>query len=155
MVLHVRTHAKSLVLPAVALIAAGGLTGVGAALIPYAYRPGGQVAVALLGLTLSVWWAGLPYLRWWTSTYTVTNNRLITRQGILQTSGRDLPLARVNDVAYERSLGDRLLGCGTLRVLTASEAGVVSLPDVPDVEHVHAVLTELVRGRMPAPVAPW
>ena len=141
-VLHTRTHAKALVWPAgvFVLVAAG--VGAGAALVPGQYRPGGQVAVALLGLMLAVWWCVLPYLRWRTTTYTLTNRRLITRSGILDKVSMDLPLARVNDVASERSLLDRVFGCGTLRVQTAGE-GAVSLVDVPEVEQVHQAVTEL------------
>ena len=145
-VAHVRTHAKVLVLPALGLIAAGAVVGVGTALIPYAYRPVGQLAVAVVGLALATWWAVIPFLRWWTSTYTLTTRRLITRHGILNKSGTVLPLARINDVSYERSLSDRMLGCGTLQIQTAADAGPVVLPDVPDVEQVHLLLTELVHG---------
>jgi uncharacterized membrane protein YdbT with pleckstrin-like domain len=145
-VLHLRTHAKALVLPAAGLVLAGGLTGIGAALIPQAYRPWGQAAVAVVGLTLALWWAIVPYLRWWTSTYTVTNHRLITREGILHRTGRDLPLGRVSDVSYDRSLSDRVLGCGTLVIATAADGGRVVLPDVPDVEDVHVTMTELLYG---------
>ena len=55
---------KALFWPALGLIAAGGLIGVGTALIPPSFRPVGQIAVALLGLALAMWWAVIPYLRW-------------------------------------------------------------------------------------------
>lgn len=145
-VLHMRTHAKALILPAAGLVGAGALTGVGVALIPSAYRPYGQVAVAVVGLALAVWWAVIPFLRWSTSTYTVTNRRLITRHGIVSKAGRDLPLMRINDVSYSRSLTDRMLGCGTLNISTAADGDGIVLPDVPDVEEVHVTMTELLFG---------
>jgi membrane protein YdbS with pleckstrin-like domain len=49
-------------------------------------------------------------------------------------------------VASERSLLDRVFGCGTLNVQTAGEAGTVSLVDVPEVEQVHQTMTELLFG---------
>lgn len=146
LVMHMRTHAKSLFWPAVGLIAAGGLIGVGTALIPSSFRPGGQIAVALLGLALALWWAIIPYLRWRTSTYTLTNRRLITRHGILNRTGKDFPLVRVNDVSYEQSVSDRMLGCGTLVISSAAESGPIVLPDVPDVEEVHVTMSELLFG---------
>ena len=45
----------------------------------------------------------IPFLRWRTSTYTVTNRRIITRKGILNKTGHDLPLRSINNVTYERS----------------------------------------------------
>ena len=141
-VLRMRTHGKAMILPAVGFIVVGALLGVGTALVPSDFRPVGQYLVVLLVLLLALWWSIVPFLRWRSRTYTITNHRLITREGILSTTGKNLPLTRINDVSYERSLMDRLLGCGTLHIQTAAE-GVVVLDDVPDVEHVHLALTEL------------
>jgi uncharacterized membrane protein YdbT with pleckstrin-like domain len=142
-VLHTRTHAKAMILPAVALVGVGAGVGAGAALIPSEWRPAGQVGIALVGLLLAVWWTVIPFLRWRSTTYTLTNRRLVTRRGIVSKTSLDLPLSRVHDVASERSLTDRLLGCGTLTVQTASDAGVIALVDVPEVEHVHQTMTAL------------
>lgn len=145
-VISTRTHGKALVWPAFALVVVGAGVGVGAALIPDDFRPAGQLAIALLGLVLVVWWSLLPFLRWRTTTYTITNRRLITRSGILTIIGKDLPLNRINEVSSDRSLVDRMFGCGTLNVATASEAGVVVLRDVPEVEQVHQEMSELLFG---------
>ena len=142
-VLHTRTHGKVLVGPAVVFVLLAAGVGAGAALVPSGARPVGQLAIAALGVVLAVWWCVLPFLRWRTRTYTLTNRRLITRSGILTKVSLDLPLARVDDIASERSLLDRLFGCGTLEVQTASEAGTISLVDVPEVEQVHQTMTEL------------
>ena len=142
-VIHTRTHAKALILPALLLILIGGAVGVGLALMPAEARPTGSLAVVAVGLVLVLWWVVVPYLRWWTTTYTVTNRRLMTRSGILNKTGTDLPLNRVNEVAIERSLLDRMLGCGTLHISTAAEDGMVVLADVPDAEQVHTTLSEL------------
>ena len=144
-VLHLRTHPKALVLPALcgilliaAVVAAFTLT------IPR-LRPwldwGTLVVAGVLFIVLTL----VPFLRWLTSTYTLTDRRVITRHGIVTTTGHDLPLSRINNVTYERSLLDRLLGCGTLQFTTAAEAPV-TLPDVPDVERVHVIMTELLFG---------
>jgi membrane protein YdbS with pleckstrin-like domain len=145
-VIHTRTHAKALILPALALILIGGAVGVGLALMPVEARPAGSLAVVAVGLVLVLWWVVVPYLRWWTTTYSVTNRRLMTRSGILNKTGTDLPLNRVNEVAIERSLLDRMLGCGTLNISTAAEDGMVILADVPDAEHVHTEISELLFG---------
>lgn len=145
-VLTTRTHAKALALPVLGLVLVGAAVGAGAALIPDEARPVGQLAVAAVGVLLALWWTVLPFLRWLTTTYTVTDRRIVTRRGILTKVSTDLPLARVNDVSSERSLTDRLFGCGTLWVHTASDTGGTALVDVPGVEHVHGVVTELLFG---------
>ena len=145
-VVHLRTHAKALVLPALGLVVAAGVTGAGAALVPRDYRPVGQLVVAGAGAGLVLWWAVLPFLRWLTTTYTVTTRRLILRQGIVNKTGRDLPLIRVSAVSCQRNLPDRLLGCGTLRITTSAEAAAIELRDVPDVQEVQLAMAELLFG---------
>ncbi len=56
---------------------------------------------------------------------------------------------RINDVLYERSLVDRMLGCGTLFIQTAAEGGTIKLDDVPHVERLHLEMTELLFGSTP------
>jgi uncharacterized membrane protein YdbT with pleckstrin-like domain len=138
-VLHTRTHVKAMILPALAFVLIAAAVGVGAALIPREARPLGQLAIGVLGVVL-------PFLRWLTTTYTITNRRLITRSGILNKVGKELPLNRINEVSYERSLTDRMLGCGSLIVQTAAEDGTIVLHDVPDVEHVNLEMTQLLFG---------
>jgi len=145
-VIHTRTHAKALVGPALVLIVLGAAVGAGVALVPTEFRPIGQVAVAVLGTLPLIWWVVLPFLRWRTTTYTVTNRRLITRRGVLNKVSLDVPLDRIHEVSQERSLSDRMFGCGTLQIQTAAEDGLVVLADVPEVEHVHAEMTGLLFG---------
>ena len=101
----------------------------------------GWIAFAVVVVLFGVW----PALAWWNRSYTLTTERLATRSGVLRRTGRDIPLRRVNDVAFDQGLLDRLVGCGTLRVSAASEQGTAVLTDIP---HVHAValrMNELVR----------
>jgi uncharacterized membrane protein YdbT with pleckstrin-like domain len=145
-VIHTRTHVKAMLLPALAFVLIAAAVGVGAALIPHEARPYGQLAIAVLGVVLAIWLVLLPFLRWRTTTYTITNRRLITRSGILTKVGKDLPLNRINEVSYERNLTDRMLGCGSLIVQTAAEDGTIVLHDVPEVEHVNLEMTQLLFG---------
>jgi uncharacterized membrane protein YdbT with pleckstrin-like domain len=101
----------------------------------------GWVAFAVVVLLLGAW----PALEWWNRTYTLTNERLATRTGVLRRSGRDIPLSRVNDVAFEQGIVDRLFGAGTLKVSAASEEGTVVLVDIPRIHQVSLQMNELVR----------
>ena len=141
-VLHVRTHGKALFWPAVILLLTAVAAGIGLALVPPTWQPWSRWVIVAAALLLVVVWVVVPFLRWLTTTYTITDRRIITRRGIVNKSGHDIPLTRINNVAYERSLLDRMLGCGTLVLTTAAEEPV-SLHDIPDVEHVHVVMTEL------------
>jgi len=153
-VIHTRTHVKAMILPALAFVLIAAAVGVGAALIPREARPIGQLAIGVLGTVLAIWLVVLPFLRWRTTTYTITNRRLMTRSGILNKVGKELPLNRINEVTYERSLMDRMLGCGSLIVQTAAEDGTLVLHDVPDVEHVNLQMSQLLFGPQHDPNPP-
>jgi uncharacterized membrane protein YdbT with pleckstrin-like domain len=101
----------------------------------------GWVAFAGVVLVFGVW----PAITWWNRTYTLTNERLVTRKGAIRRSGRDIPLARVNDVAFEQGILDRLVRAGTLRVSAASEDGTVVLRDIPRIHEVSLQMNQLVR----------
>jgi uncharacterized membrane protein YdbT with pleckstrin-like domain len=147
-VLHLRTHGKVLVGPALVLLVVAVLLGMAIALTPPDWQWWALWVEFGAALSALVFWALLPFLRWMTTTYTLTNRRIITRRGIITKSGHDLPLGRVNDVSYEKGLIDRFFGCGTLVLTTAAEAPV-RLDDIPDVERVHVLMTELLFGEHP------
>lgn len=145
-VLHLRTHAKALVLPAIALVLIAVVSGFAFALLPSTWQPVANWVVLALVVIAVAMWVVYPFLHWLTSTYTFTNRRIITRRGIITQSGHDLPLTRIVNVAYSRGVLDRMLGCGTL-VLTTAADEPVSLDDIPDVERVHVMMTELLFGK--------
>jgi len=97
----------------------------------------------IIALVVVVWLVVRPFLTWMTTEYTVTDRRLITRTGILNRRGHDIPISRISDVAYEHGLVDRMLGCGTLVISDASEQGRVRLPDIPHVEQVQLKISDL------------
>lgn len=145
-VIHIHTHGKALIWPVVALVLLGAALGGGIALLPPSTEPWGIWAAVGLFVVLVIWLVLLPFLRWITTTYTVTDRRIITRRGILNKTGHDLPLRRINNVNYERSLTDRILGCGTLVLETAAGQPLV-LHDLPGVEKVHVTINNLLFHR--------
>lgn len=140
-VLSVRSHGKALIGPVALFFLV--VAGVIAALM---LNPNNTVvasAAALVAVPVLILLSLIPFLRWLSSTYTVTNRRLITRHGIITRTGRDIPLFRINDVAYEKQLLDRILGCGTLIISDATEKAGVVLPDIPNVEQVQLQISDL------------
>ena len=130
--LDVRPHPKALVLPVLALLLVAGAGGFAAA------RAGGQadgplrLAVAVAALLLLLRLSLLPYLRWRGTRLVLTDERLSLTDGVLRRSGRDVPLARVDEVLVARSLRQRLQGCGDLQV-TAGDAAPLVVRDLRDV----------------------
>lgn len=143
-IFHTRTHVKALALPSLFLIVISGASGYLASLPDSDNENKSKIylAIAVVAALLALWFFVRPLLTWLTATYTVTNRRLTTHQGVITRTGHDIQLSRISDVSYEKGLLDRLLGCGTLVISDASDLGV-RLPDVPQVADKQRVLSDL------------
>ena len=139
-VVDTRTHPKALLLPILALVV---LLAIGVFVQQVVDKTIVTEVVWVIVLIGVIWFVARPVLIWLTATYTITTRRLITRHGVITRRGHDIPLTRVSDVAYEKDLVDRLLGCGTLVISDASTHGQVALPDIPRVEDVQRKLNDL------------
>ena len=133
-----------LILPFLILLVVAGATGFLMKVVGDAAGGNLKWVVLALGLVLVVAGSVLPWLRWITWTYTLTNKRIVEQKGILTRSGRVIPLSRVNDVAFEKNLNDRILGCGTLVIHDASEQSGLRLNDIPGIEAFHRTVSNLV-----------
>ena len=144
-VLVLHPHWKVLVGPAIlgVLVIAAAITV--ALVIPSGSHAGTErLVVLVVAVVLLLIVVVRPVLRWKTTTYELTTGRLRVREGIVARRGRDIPLARISDVSFSRSLLDRLVGAGRLVVESPGEHGQIVLTDIPQVERVQAILFELV-----------
>ena len=145
LVLRLHPHWKTLIRPV--LVAA---VVVAVALVAVVVIPSGSAAaaerlvVAAVAILVLMLWLMVPVLRWRTTTYELTTRRLRMRDGIVTRNGRDIPLARINDISFTKSLLDRLFGSGRLVVESAGEHGQILLNDIPRVEFTQATLFRLV-----------
>lgn len=90
---------------------------------------GAWIGVALLVIAALV---ALPaILRWVTEIYLVTDRRVIRVAGVLNKQALDSGLAKINDVRLTQTVPGRLLGYGTLEIITASESGINRLEYLP------------------------
>lgn len=137
---HKHPHAKMLFFPVVigVVLLAGGIWL--ALIVTGLDQPWDLVALAALGLVGLVVLVRLvlaPITRWRTTHFVVTTERLISRAGLIKRTGVDIPMNRINSVRFEHSLLDRVFGCGTLFVESASEQAL-EFHDIPSVEKVHS-----------------
>ena len=137
-----RTHVKVLFIPFVILLVLAGSEG-------SCNQVGDSAAASLRWIVVAGARADpvgtvLPFLKWFAWTYTLTNKRIVEQKGLLTRTGRVIPLSRINDVAFEKNLNDRILGCGTLIIHDASEQAGLELKDIPHIEAFHRTVTNLV-----------
>src|SRR4051812_696415 len=79
-------------------------------------------------------------IRWLTSNFAVTSERVIHRQGWIAKRSMEIPLEAINDVRFEQGIFDRVVGAGTLLISSASEFGTESFNDIRHPEEVQKTI---------------
>jgi uncharacterized membrane protein YdbT with pleckstrin-like domain len=139
-VVHKHPHWKMLLLPVLVFLIIVGLGSYAAALVAgQSWQLYGWIGFAVLGGIGVLWLTVVPLLRWRTTHFVLTTRRVLVREGILSRSGIDIPINRINTVQFRHSFIDRLLGCGTLIIESASDEPL-EFDDIPQVERVHSLL---------------
>ena len=79
-------------------------------------------------------------IRWLTSNFAVTSERVIHRAGWIAKRSMEIPLEAINDVRFEQGIFDRIVGAGTLLISSASEFGTNSFDDIRHPEEVQKTI---------------
>ena len=72
----------------------------------------------------------ITYAKWHTTNFVVTDERVISRSGVVAKKGIEIPLDRVNTVFFHQSFFERLIGAGDLGIESAGEGGRENFHDV-------------------------
>jgi uncharacterized membrane protein YdbT with pleckstrin-like domain len=88
------------------------------------------------------------FVRWWTDKHVITNERLIHRSGLISKKGTEIPLEVINDVTFQQSAFERIVGSGDLLIESAGTHGQSSYSDIPHPEHVQKQIYEAREARM-------
>lgn len=150
-VLRLHPHWKKLVGAILAFVVIVGLAAFGIAVSPW---PVLQYILLGIAALLIILYPLRRLVTWAATHYVFTTHRILLRHGVLSRSGRDIPLDRINDVSFQHTILERMLGCGTLTVESAGEHGQIVLNDVPRVERTQSTLYQLVEqdsGRQQGP----
>lgn len=81
-----------------------------------------------------------PFIDWWFTAYVLTNERLITRAGVIARAGIEIPLENINNVLFSQNVIERLLKSGDLLIESAGESGQSRFADIPDPEGFQSLL---------------
>ncbi|MBV8454618.1 MAG: PH domain-containing protein [Deltaproteobacteria bacterium] len=96
----------------------------------------GLIAAAILIITMAA------LHRRFTS-WSLTSDRLIERQGLLASRRREMELADVRSIEVSRSISQRLFGIGNVMIASAASADfMIKLQDVPGPERVAEMLRQ-------------
>jgi uncharacterized membrane protein YdbT with pleckstrin-like domain len=142
LILDLRPHWIALVGPTIVtvLVVAGYLLAVG-----YAPDEGaGRSVVIWGGLVLAVviliWYPVGRFIAWATSNFVLTSDRVIHREGFIAKRSMEIPLEKINDVRFQQSVFERLIGAGDLILESAGEFGRNVFSDIRNPEHVQKTI---------------
>jgi uncharacterized membrane protein YdbT with pleckstrin-like domain len=146
---HLHPHWITLVPAVLTFLVICGLTGLAIAFLPdgrshHSAHQNLLIAVLVVALLLLLWRTLAPIIRWRSTHYVITTHRVLIRRGVLKHVGRDITLSRINDVAYEQSVGDRIVRSGSLTIESAGEHGQETLVDIPRANQVQQTLNRLI-----------
>jgi uncharacterized membrane protein YdbT with pleckstrin-like domain len=94
------------------------------------------------GVLLFVAYPVRAFIRWATSHFVVTNERIIHRQGLIAKTSMEVPLTRINDVRFHQSILERIVGAGDLLIESAGERGQEVFSDIRKPEDMQRTIYE-------------
>jgi uncharacterized membrane protein YdbT with pleckstrin-like domain len=137
LIYDLRPHWLTLVVPALLTIAVVVAVGALWVVMPAGdLQQPGRMAVGVLGLVVLLATVVGRVLRWATTHFVLTTERLIFRSGVVAKFGREIPLERINDVTFSQSLFERMIGAGDLLLESAGEHGQSRFSNIRDPEAV-------------------
>jgi uncharacterized membrane protein YdbT with pleckstrin-like domain len=95
-----------------------------------------RLAITVIALIALLFLSAVPMLKWSKTLFVLTTDRLITRRGVIAREATEIPLERINDVAFAQSALERLVGAGDLLIESAGEGGQTRITNVRKPEQV-------------------
>ena len=96
--------------------------------------------LTLVLVLVALGWCFARWARWYTTNFVVTSDRLIYRHGVFAKRGQEIPLERLNDVSFHRSVIHRIVGAGNLLIESAGERGQQPFDHIAHPEKVQNII---------------
>jgi uncharacterized membrane protein YdbT with pleckstrin-like domain len=108
------------------------------------WLPKGLAVVVALTLV----WVGWEYLQWRFTNFAITNARVIYQEGLISKKGVENPLERVNNVNFNQTIVERILGAGDLLIESGGQDGQQRFTDIKRPQDVKKILLNHVQRRI-------
>jgi uncharacterized membrane protein YdbT with pleckstrin-like domain len=144
-VVEVRRHPAMLFWPVTQTVAVVGI----ASVLSYLVRHN-DVVQEIVGALAIVAMLRLAYLfgDWWVERFVVTDQRVLLSSGLLTRRVAMMPLRKVTDMTYERSVLGRVLGYGEFIMESAGQDQALSrVPYLPRPDSLYLEVSQLLFGR--------
>lgn len=102
-----------------------------------------NASLALVGVTFVMFL--VHALQWSRVHFVVTNQRVIYRSGVIARNGIEIPVRKVNNVSFNQSFIERIVGAGDLLIESGGEDGQSLFSDIRDPEQVQNIIQRTLR----------
>jgi uncharacterized membrane protein YdbT with pleckstrin-like domain len=106
-----------------------------------------RIAVVVAALILWIPLAAVPAARWRFTMFALTNERVITRTGVIAKHSKEIPLETINDVTFNQKIIERMIKAGDLVIESAGESGQNRFTDIRNPEHVQLEIYRAAEAR--------
>jgi membrane protein YdbS with pleckstrin-like domain len=142
---EVRRHWASLVRPASIAL---GVAAVGALVIWFGGEVGFLAGLGALVILGALGWLAWMIGDWYVERFVITDKRVLLVSGLLTQRVAIMPLSKVTDLTYERTVWGRLFGFGVFIVESAGQHQALSRIDyLPSPDLLYHQVSELLFGR--------
>jgi membrane protein YdbS with pleckstrin-like domain len=100
--------------------------------------------LALVLVVIAAIWVIDRYIKWTTTHFVITSDRLIYRSGFIRKAGIQIPLERVNNVNFRQGVFERIIGAGDLLVESGGEDGQQRFSDIRHPDRVMNLIHEAI-----------
>jgi hypothetical protein len=105
--------------------------------------------IAGWGVVVTTFYVIWKLFQWWVARYVITDQRVLFIEGILNVRVSAIPLQKVTDTTFSKTLAGRIFGYGDLMLDSPGEHGGLSmLVDLPRPDQMYRLITSLVVGRV-------
>ena len=88
----------------------------------------GSISLAAIGVAGG--WLVVQVVKWRTTYFVLTSHRVIYREGVVARNGVEIPLERVNNVNFNQTIFERLIGVGDILIESGGQDGKQRFSDI-------------------------
>lgn len=88
-----------------------------------------RLLMAVLVVGTLIWFVE-RYIRWISTHFVLTSDRVIYRSGVIAKEGIEIPLERINTIFFRQRIFERMLGLGDIEIESASKEGSQRFDDI-------------------------
>ncbi len=102
------------------------------------------ILIMLLDLVYIIW----QLLSWYSTVYSITNERIITKKGILNTKTYYMPFKSIQDVDLSQNIIEKIVNVGTITAYSAYDSNNIKLSNISNPGDVEDILFEKIHEDM-------